>query len=713
MSRKAFKYSALLASVLLAAALGGCGSDSRDSGASLDSVAKVDEAKCAQCHSASVEPLTGDGIYAKYVGSTHQLNSVGCQDCHGGGAMHNGVGPLPYPDPTQGRCAVADCHGSNLGISKYAESRHAIGELEVSKRCNRCHTHQGAVLADQSGYTGDQSVIGATSAAAPANAPGDIPAADAQHIKCNTCHVTHKTEVLRTVSGWNPSRTFGATDPVADATQYQTCTSCHTYLNPDGTLVATGTTVGGVTSDPFYHYNRWYRMIASTHFDNPNTGVGLASNVIEGYTIRTKGADPCFDCHGHEMLTNTRQDETPPRPSTIYTDWAKSAHAGQLLAAKYTAAATVTGTSSAARLQQAEAVLAAGSIDDATVGGPAWVHYNWDLTFATNDTTVNSNDRGYCQKCHTSTGVSNYLDSPTTYVESGKNNNFSHLSGWVQATASTPTTPSSQNELLYCWGCHSDAGSGVLRNPGALTVTFDADKASPFTVTLPDAKKSNVCLACHTGRGNKDSVPVTRNGSAYHHGVAGGILFSSVTHTGFEFTGLNYANPSYFAHNTIGTSTADGSGPCAGCHMGGTSHSFKAVDAAAGTIVNQALCDTCHGGSHPKMTYATIEEESAGYQNAGLLLSNLIANTVTNYLDAAVLYTSTGNDYIAFQNSKLVSDEKGGFVHNRYYVKRLIFDSIDWLDNGVLDGTITIPVDYSAARTWFAANATTGVATRP
>lgn len=52
------------------------------------------------------------------------------------------------------------------------------------------------------------------------------------------------------------------------------------------------------------------------------------------------------------------------------------------------------------------------------------------------------------------------------------------------------------------------------------------------------------------------------------------------------------------------------------------------------------------------------------------------------------------------------------YLHNSKYGKRLIFVSIDWMDNGVLNGTITIPAEYPEARVWLNANAS-GVATRP
>lgn len=45
----------------------------------------------------------------------------------------------------------------------------------------------------------------------------------------------------------------------------------------------------------------------------------------------------------------------------------------------------------------------------------------------------------------------------------------------------------------------------------------------------------------------------------------------------------------------------------------------------------------------------------------------------------------------AFSNYNLLSKDPGGFVHNRRYAKRLIFDSIDWLDDGKLNKSVCDP----------------------
>ena len=48
----------------------------------------------------------------------------------------------------------------------------------------------------------------------------------------------------------------------------------------------------------------------------------------------------------------------------------------------------------------------------------------------------------------------------------------------------------------------------------------------------------------------------------------------------------------------------------------------------------------------------------------------------------------------------LLEHEPGAYVHNSLYTKRLIFDSIDWLDNGNMDGDITATVTTDPALTY-------------
>jgi hypothetical protein len=47
----------------------------------------------------------------------------------------------------------------------------------------------------------------------------------------------------------------------------------------------------------------------------------------------------------------------------------------------------------------------------------------------------------------------------------------------------------------------------------------------------------------------------------------------------------------------------------------------------------------------------------------------------------------------AIFNFYMLYYDPGAFAHNRRYVKRLMFDSMDWLDNGKLDKSVCDPTN--------------------
>ncbi len=761
MNKKYVSLASIMTLCLLLLLMSGCGSSSNKEGGT--TAVAVGDRLCVQCHSAVTESLTGQTLMAQYENSSphrdseHANSGNGCEACHGNASQHQGIGPIVYPNPyanSGARCA--DCHKGNYAgnfSTKFASSNHANVTIEESANCVRCHTHEGALGANVAGITGDYDVI-----TNKAYQTLPIPAKGWSQFKCQTCH--EHGGGLRTVMARynNPFKadtangTIMAWDPNnnREHDQYDLCTSCHTMTtNTYGTGVigsngrettgslymASGTPAHAATGKPKtakggYHETSWYRLITTTHYDNPATGldangVALATgNVIEGYVIRQNKETPCFDCHAHEANTGTRYGQTTT--PTIYTDWGQSAHAGRLLRAKYAAAVgksgaaavdsvMISGASSAETSTDYPSVDASGAaitITRKTSFGDAWAHYQWEKTL----NATGGADRGACQQCHTSTGLANFLTNPAAYDY--KTNDFSHLSGWAAyrppTTAGgtgTATVPSPQQEVLYCWGCHSNAGTGALRNPGALSFTY----TNNATVSYPDISGSNVCMACHTGRETGDSIKNDPDADGVrsflnsHYLAAGGQLFGT---TGYEYAGLNYANPSFFAHDKIGLPAAAGTGsngPCAGCHMStpSRSHTFTNVTKdshGAVTAINSTVCASCHTGNFA-LTPASLTEEEEEYLAAleaakavtaskGLYFipahpywykdpAGGSANAFTNW--AGMYGLAKWKDVMgAAFNINLLIHDPGGYVHNRYYVKRLLWDSIDFITDGTL-----------------------------
>ena len=175
-------------------------------------------------------------------------------------------------------------------------------------------------------------------------------------------------------------------------------------------------------------------------------------------------------------------------------------------------------------------------------------------------------------------------------------------------------------------------------------------------------------------------------------------------------------------HDKIGrnfNSPETGDGPCVRCHMPSANHEWEIVeldtDGDIETINSQALCNTCHGSA---MNPAALQAQKDQYADAVKFFGYYV-DTANNYL-GYILNSNSGvrnvnttvDDYGAQQDYRYLLEDAGAFTHNSIYAKRILFDSIDLLDNGVFDGTITIPSSYAKARTWLNANSS-GVATRP
>jgi hypothetical protein len=723
---------------------------------------------CYVCH----DPITDGPLIEKYIDPADVpaggLAAVTCQVCHGAGGQHYGTGPIPNPSPQAIVCG--ECHDqqwtsqievplspggtttetlteitashlqfhpegfpiySDWSTSKHAESINPIVIVDddptsVRTPCARCHTDQGGRL-----YKGIDTVAGLGAVQ---------PVTDALPVQCRTCHNAHGPDSLLM--------------PATDASsEYSTCTNCHQGDNAvplsegEQNISFQGETVSYSTTATLQeqiieHADRFDHFISFNHYDDPRTSFqsselpeddpNFAPNIIEGFIVKQASDRSCRDCHNvHSANIEGSKNE----------QWAESAHGGRIATVKDDAATAFVEANPDLQTTAAEsrAVKAAGVGET----GDAWRHYDWDDT---NGVDPTGSARGACQRCHTSTGLMNYLEAAINGTEYDYlNNDFSHLVGWTPDPENGgDLTSSGQNEMLFCWGCHESAISGQLRNPGSLTLDFNylvgTQQLTPDNpgepVVLPDKGKSNVCAACHSGRGNDTSIRESyANNSlssrfAGHHAPTAGSLYAAVTHTGFEFTSngesLDYTPSPNYQHPNIetnGDSPETGDGPCVGCHMSGTAnHTFDSVevDAATGeitTITNQALCINCHG-----MTPEFLNGLKAEFENAVLLFNDYATNTITNYkgIDITAEANRTTeilslNDYGAFQDLLYVTE--GGepciYVHNDTYGKRLIFDCIDWLDNGVLDGTITIDVEgYPGAVAWLGGDPTTGVTSR-
>jgi uncharacterized repeat protein (TIGR02543 family) len=352
------------------------------------------------------------------------------------------------------------------------------------------------------------------------------------------------------------------------------------------------------------------------------------------------------------------------------------------------------------------------------VNGAAWVHYRWKGA-----------DRAACQRCHTTSAfISHITGGPSSLTFNNKDNT---------------------KQTLYCIGCHvnntyavrpapqevaSYSNNGTFNSPSDPNPVIDPVTGVQTGVnTFPDVGKSNLCLNCHAARAIGDSITqagVAPNPAAdfsnlsfiNSHYLTGGATVYAVS--GYEYPGRTYVNRSSYAHNKIGTSlepTTGSGGPCVGCHMTTANHTFKGwtKDEATDKItsVTTFVCASCHSD----MTPDTMNEEKELFEAALAALNAQLAvkgfyfsannpyfftapyvtggtNTGTkNWLspgdtDKSGDTTGRKNMGAAF-NLNLLAHDPGAYTHNRYYVKRLIYDSIDWMDNNVLDNSSVAAID--------------------
>ena len=411
--------------------------------------------------------------------------------------------------------------------------------------------------------------------------------------------------------------------------------------------------------------------INDSHNDDPAT-----ATTIEGLIVKTAENNGCQACH--------YSDHDPEL--TINKEWTNSAHGG---------------------------FLATGPVTSATAD--AWVHYNWD------DTAT----RGSCQRCHTATGISNFLNNPAGYVANGSGNSFNHLSNW------SATGGSGQQEVLYCSGCHSDASEATLadpklRNPGAITETYTATTAGApaTTVTYPNIGPSNVCIGCHLGReigkniANDTDADGVRSFINSHYLTAGGTVFNT---SGYEYAGQTYANFGFHKNIGVGSLASNfntgSSGPCASCHMSVASgHTFSFVTKLDGAIDdnNSPICTNCHAGMDGGTLEATKERFHTALQELKVALDakgifffnahpyfykgangtggaftdwNSVATTLGVGLATDATGTGWKNVMGAAFNYNLFEHDPGAYAHNSDYALKLIADSIDFLDNGLVDAS--------------------------
>lgn len=572
----------------------------------------------------------------------------------------------PAPAVTKGMNACITCHTAI--VADWITSKHANAEggdlnssgyptnVQVAAGdCARCHDPLGDSQRLIPGVTGNMSrpVVGCESCHGAGSLHADSGGAGAISRLSNTSETTIGSVQ---VSG-----------------QFVMCTSCHELLDTAGTG-----TVTPATHDPASSVapTGSQYIITDTHFATPGDwSSGQNSHDVSGYAMYFADDQVCVNCHN------------PHKPADINREWAQSLHADK------------------------------AALD-------AWAHYNWTCDAAANCGSQGAfGDRTSCQRCHTTTGFAAYANA----LGSG---NISLANAiFIGSQPPLAYNASFKPEMLECTGCHVD-NRGNLRNPGAYKALYKIPVGGfPSILPLnaddsyqyPDISTSNVCMPCHTGRGSGKAIHDLNTGQTAtvnfgnlgfpdgHYLTAGGTMFKG---TPYEYAGRTYVDPASFKHNQIGTPTAPNTGskgPCVGCHMDrpgmAGNHLFEPVSKNTATIiVSSTICFTCHAGSSTDFG-TMVQEERDNYEFALEALEtelDLVSGFTftTNYPyfatmnwlsagDSDATGNTTGkNNLGAAFNMSLLHHEPGAYVHNSRYVKRIIYDSLDWIDDGQMNYSV-------------------------
>lgn len=661
-------------------------------------------AESASCRAACHDPV-GDGpLIEDRVAAVpaRGLAAVGCEACHGGGALHfgsRGSIPVAHPDfEVCGRCHTEELsalhtedhpEGARI-LAAYRNSGHARsinehtqvveGSADTTAVCSKCHSDQGAKTYRDT---------------APADIPySRAPVKGAASVQCRTCHDPHNPEALLMAETQDASA------------EYRTCTMCHQtaagYHGADSDYSWSGYSVGVGTFDAG-------RIIYDTHFDDP------ATDGIEGYNIQATSHRACRACH-----------DVHAADPTINAQWARSGHAGKIAAVK--AAET-----------QPDAILTA-AVGDAT--GPAWAHYDFKAA-----------NRQGCQRCHTTTGFVNYTTDPGRY--NAASNDFSHLAG-EQREMLYCNGCHADNA-----GTRRQPGAIVAKYPEATpveVVPYPDLGDSNLCMACHSGRDSGQSVKAKAEFTNADRP-------AAHYLTAGAMLFGELGYT-YAASGeeLDYSTPATESHHRIGESaavldaTSVGEGPCVVCHMRTAEpHRFAAVEKDPDGTITEILstaCAACHknlGYTDLTLTVDDLNQLSSDYADALTALQTQLAaagfyryekspyyyssaSFDPNYVEAggcdtnlpirnwqsggtttwvwnletekcdpsvevAGLAGSGANNMGAAFNLHLLRNEPGAYVHNHYYVRRLVYDSIDWLDDGVLNSSTLTTITSGAGHT--------------
>jgi hypothetical protein len=637
--------------------------------------------------------------------------------------------------PTVGLATCTTCHTAvgddwlttnhaNLSTpgDLYSAGRPTSGQIVTCLK--NCHDPNGDSSSLIAGYTG--------------NVPRPV-------VGCETCHGPGSLHA--NAGGMGPISVLSNTTPgswnsgsVQVSGQFVMCSSCHELLNSAGTGTAPAAHDPGGSDAGSASGNQY--VITDTHFATPGdwTGIGSAgTRTITGYSMSYRDAQGNYktDYSDERVCVNCHN---PHKPPTQNREWAQSAHGDKnpfnlnSTGTGYFSGAWAHyawGTNSYKSCQRCHTTTGYTAYADALASGNtalASLISGGSFTLITGATATNwKPEMLKCNGCHTDNKGA--LRNPGTitvnydYVSSGKT--------YAKASHTYPDLAGSN----VCMACHTGRESGDtirgLNDPALLSsltiTTFNFANSGfinshyltaggqVFTVTgyeFPGRPYNNIpgylhdkigtsatqelppyvntgsngpCIGCHMSRPNKNGnhlfLPVSRSATAIGQitGIASEVCFNCHGPSSTLILDLVREQKAQFIESIEALKAQL---ETLGIYFAPYSPYFFIAPGFDPTF-NQATTSNC-------LTISNLPVKNWQTGGSSTFTPTLSGSNWTCVSAANVAGTpGTGqNNMGAAYNFNLLEHDPGAYVHNRMYTKRLIYDSIDWADDNVMNYSV-------------------------
>ncbi len=584
----------------LAALLAGCwGSDKSTSleVAVATQPARVGSSQCTNTCHAATRDILGQPIATTWNAALHTTASnVQCEDCHGGGGNHWGVGPIPYPNPSGPTCNV--CHGFTGFAATAHGNPNGLPAAEFFQ----------ATVGDGSGQAKDNGIP-------VVKADNTTPVTIGEHIEeCSRCHNPNQRFEFGT------GNVLVKPNPDALTTPSVTCGSCHnghdTYQ--EATIVPRTTPVKYPNFRPYFvdnnlasatfgaqvnsGDNNGATVTASIYQPNgavtPGTGVVNYARVVGGNN-EINPERLCASCHTKGKYKYTKfntsgQDDSDTHQTNVFSQYRESGHGDRTAPAFGEFSANpgfynATFDNSHRTTYPIDMALIASA--NFSAAGPANLTHN---------AGVNNNP---CFKCHNGLASLPYQDN-------------------VEGTSAAPVVFGDVTvTCLTCHNPHTDV-TGQTKNTRKPVVMTEYSVRGGYSATnvgrvgsfsgnvfldntsVPSATgNATICVFCHQGR--ESGLTLFKIRLAADNTLAGSFLNEHYLGTGAMLWARNAFE---YGGKLYGQNTAHQATNCIGCHMpenpsgrddiGG--HSWR-IFSEADNVVNNTSCNVaaCHNGRVP------------------------------------------------------------------------------------------------------------------